>query len=227
MDKQDEEDNKPPKEATRDSSSPSSGILTSSDGDFRPPTDAAKFSKKLELDDSCPHCGSLPTEALSQSLSQTLTQSFQAISQSIAAAQSQPVEKKDSANEIGMTKWEQDTFRDVLNNVNNTLRFQIQLGVPLLAGCITALNVVPPQEHQELLNEIDKFVFLPVLLSMGVSYYGLEWHWGFTKDGSSPTSNPADLAKLVKRKYMMVHLAILLQAMGLVLLMVFVLLEFK
>lgn len=176
------------------------------------------------LKDSCPHCGSGP-DALSETLSQSITQSFQAISQTLAAQAAPPKEEK--ANEIGMSKWEQDTFRDVINNVNNTLRFQIQLGVPLLAGCITALNVVPPQEHQALLNEIDRFVFLPVLASMGVSYIGLEWHWGFTKDGSQPTSNASDLARLVKRKYMMVHLAILLQAAGLVLLMVFVLLEFK
>lgn len=171
----------------------------------------------------CPHCGSDP-ESLSQTLSQSLTQSFQAITQTIAA-QNAPKEEKSSTNEIGMSKWEQDTFRDVINNVNNTLRFQIQLGVPLLAGCITALNVVPPQLHQQLLNEIDRFVFVPVLLSMGVSYIGLEWHWGFTKDRLN--DKVEDLAKLVKRKYMMVHLAILLQAMGLVLLMVFVLLEFK
>ncbi|MBX9569792.1 MAG: hypothetical protein K2X77_12920 [Candidatus Obscuribacterales bacterium] len=174
--------------------------------------------------DSCPHCGSNP-DAFSETLSQSITQSFQAISQSLAAQANPPKEEK--PNEIGMSKWEQDTFRDVINNVNNTLRFQIQLGVPLLAGCITALNVVPPQEHQALLNEIDRFVFLPVLASMGVSYIGLEWHWGFTKDGSQPTSKASDLALLVKRKYMMVHLAILLQAAGLVLLMVFVLLEFK
>lgn len=176
------------------------------------------------LKDSCPHCGSRP-DTLSETLSQSITQSFQAISQTLAAQSASP--KEDKANEIGMSKWEQDTFRDVINNVNNTLRFQIQLGVPLLAGCITALNVVPPQEHQALLNEIDRFVFLPVLASMGVSYLGLEWHWGFTKDGSQPTSKASDLALLVKRKYMMVHLAILLQAAGLVLLMVFVLLEFK
>ena len=131
-----------------------------------------------------------------------------------------------------MSKWEQDTFRDVLSNVNNTLRFQIQLGVPLLAGCITALNIVPPQQHHELMNEIDRFVFIPVLLSMGVSYAGLEWHWGFNKDKTIPgqaqlTDKAEDLALLVKRKYLMVHIAILLQAFGLVLLMLFVLLEFK
>lgn len=125
----------------------------------------------------------------------------------------------------GLTKWEQDTFRDIINNVNNTLRFQIQLGVPLLAGCVTALNIVPPQEHQELLNLFDKWVFIPVLLSMGVGYYGLELHWGMTK--GKPTDETDSLYRLVKKKYLMVHLAILLQLAGLILLITFVVVEYK
>ncbi len=40
-------------------------------------------------------------------------------------------------------KREFDVFRDVLGNVNNTLRFQIQLSVTLLAACVTVLNLVP------------------------------------------------------------------------------------
>ena len=46
----------------------------------------------------------------------------------------------------GMTdnelKWERDVFRDVLNNVNQTLRFQIQMAIPLLAACVTVLNII-------------------------------------------------------------------------------------
>jgi len=49
-------------------------------------------------------------------------------------------------------KREFDIFRDVLGNVNNTLRFQIQLSVTLLAACVTVLNIVPPQEHAALLK---------------------------------------------------------------------------
>lgn len=125
----------------------------------------------------------------------------------------------------GLTKWEQDTFRDILGNVNNTLRFQIQLAVPLLAGCVTALNIIPPQAHQELLNLLDRWVFIPVLFSMAVSYYGLELHW-VVQDGK-PSDSAAMLSRLLKKKYQMMHLAVLLQGLGLVLLMVFVLLEYK
>ncbi len=126
----------------------------------------------------------------------------------------------------GLTKWEQDTFRDIINNVNNTLRFQIQLAVPILAGCVTALNIVPPQEHQEFLNNFDRFVFIPVLLSMGAAYHGLEIHWAIDSK-NKPSDSVESLSKLVKRKYLMVHTAITLQAIGLILLISFVLLEFK
>lgn len=125
----------------------------------------------------------------------------------------------------GLSKWEQDTFRDILNNANNTLRFQVQLAVPLLAGCVTALNIIPPQAHQELLNLLDRWVFIPVLLSMGAAYYGLEMHW--TVKPGKILDNVESLTKLIRRKYDLVHLAIVLQATGLILLMVFVLLEYK
>ncbi len=124
-----------------------------------------------------------------------------------------------------LTKWEQDTFRDMLNNANNTLRFQIQLAVPLLAGCVTVLNILPPQAHQEFLNKCDRWVFIPVLSSMAAAYYGLELHWGVIK--GRPTDNIELLSNLVRKKYQMVHLAITLQALGLILLIVFVLLEYK
>src|SRR5271155_4154028 len=51
------------------------------------------------------------------------------------------VSDKDKEKEP-FTKYEFDMFRDVLSNVNNTLRFQLSLNVPLLAACITVLNIV-------------------------------------------------------------------------------------
>jgi hypothetical protein len=143
---------------------------------------------------------------------------------SIFLSSSQQALSMASAGE-GLTKWEQDVFRDILNNANTTLRFQVQLAVPLLAGCVTALNIIPPQAHQELLNLLDRWVFIPVLLSMGVAYYGLELHW-VAKPGDEP-DNIKELTQLIRKKYDIVHTAIVLQAVGLVLLMIFVLLEYK
>jgi len=178
--------------------------------------------------------GSAQSSSNNQSTSgaQTFTASQAAINaktksssyKSIFLSSSQQALSMASAGE-GLTKWEQDVFRDILNNANNTLRFQVQLAVPLLAGCVTALNIIPPQAHQELLNLLDRWVFIPVLLSMGVAYYGLELHW-VAKPGDEP-DNVNELTRLIRKKYDVVHTAIVLQAVGLVLLMVFVLLEYK
>lgn len=78
-------------------------------------------------------------------------------------------------------KLEYDLFRDVLSNVNQTLRFQISLAVPLMAACVTILNIVPPQQHQELLNNFDRWVFIPALISIGLGYHGLQRHWHVDK----------------------------------------------
>lgn len=127
----------------------------------------------------------------------------------------------------GISKWERDLFRDALSNVNQTLRYQISLGVPLLAACVTVLNLVPPQEHQELLNYLDKWVFIPVLVGMGVAYAGLEQWWYLDKQRSKPDDNLDSLYGIVRYKYRMVHISVFLQGLGLVLLMIFVLIEFK
>jgi hypothetical protein len=124
-------------------------------------------------------------------------------------------------------KWERDVFRDVLSNVNQTLRFQIQMAVPLLAACVTVLNIVPPQAHQALLNDLDRWVFIPVIVSVMIAYRGLEFHWYSNTQRTKLSQDIQELYKLVKYKHRMVKIAILLQALGLVLLMVFVLLEYK
>jgi len=142
--------------------------------------------------------------------------------------QSRDLAKGEEVGDVsGISKWEWDLFRDALSNVNQTLRYQISLGVPLLAACVTVLNIVPPQEHQELLNFIDKWVFIPVLAGMGVSYAGLEQWWYTDKLKGKPDESLKDLYKLVDYKYHMVHISIFLQGFGLVLLMLFVLFEFK
>jgi hypothetical protein len=137
----------------------------------------------------------------------------------------------DSSGSVSMDhdeiKWERDVFRDVLSNVNQTLRFQIQMAVPLLAACVTVLNLVPPQSHQELLNDLDRWVFIPVLISVAIAYRGLEFHWYSDSQRTKLSQDIKELYKLVKYKHRMVKMAILLQALGLVLLMVFVLLEYK
>ncbi len=122
--------------------------------------------------DPCPHCGAAPN---SSSENLDFKKSYDRMGLSPKSLPSEVVPSE------GLTKWEQDTFRDIINNVNNTLRFQIQLAVPILAGCVTSLNIVPPQEHQEFLNLYDRWVFIPVVLSMGVAYHGLEIHWGIDK----------------------------------------------
>jgi hypothetical protein len=124
-------------------------------------------------------------------------------------------------------KREFDMFRDVLNNVNSTLRFQIQLNVTLLAACVTVLNIVPPQAHQELLNDLDRWVFIPVIVSMGVGYHGLEHHWYSSKKHFKLDHDIKQLYQLVRYKHQMVRMALGLQALGLGLMMVFVLLEFQ
>ena len=124
-------------------------------------------------------------------------------------------------------KWEHDIFRDALSTVNNTLRFQIQMAVPLLAACVTVLNIVPPQAHQELLNELDRWVFIPAILSMVVSYHGMEKHWYLDKHLTKLGDDVKELYNLVRYKYRMVHASITLQGLGLFLLMLFVLLEYK
>jgi hypothetical protein len=153
-----------------------------------------------------------------------------------ASAQGQSAKDDDSPNQAndqnaedgsGISKWERDLFRDALSNVNQTLRYQISLGVPLLAACVTVLNLVPPQEHQELLNYLDKWVFIPVLVGMGVAYAGLEQWWYMDKQKSKPDDNLDSLYGIVRYKYHMVHISIFLQGLGLVLLMIFVLIEFK
>ncbi|HEY9718655.1 MAG TPA: hypothetical protein V6C69_14375 [Trichormus sp.] len=137
----------------------------------------------------------------------------------------------DSSGSVSMDhdeiKWERDVFRDVLSNVNQTLRFQIQMAVPLLAACVTVLNLVPPQSHQELLNDLDRWVFIPVLISVAIAYRGLEFHWYSDSQRTKLSQDIKELYKLVKYKHRMVKMAILLQALGLVLLMVFVLLEYR
>ncbi|HEY9776848.1 MAG TPA: hypothetical protein V6C81_24000 [Planktothrix sp.] len=124
-------------------------------------------------------------------------------------------------------KWERDVFRDVLNNANQTLRFQIQMAVPLLAGCVTVLNIVPPQAHQELLNDLDRWVFIPAILSIALAYRALEFHFYSYKNVSKLDADVHQLYKLVQYKQRMVRFSILFQALGLLLLMVFVLLEYK
>jgi hypothetical protein len=124
-------------------------------------------------------------------------------------------------------KREFDIFRDVLGNVNNTLRFQIQLGVPLLAACVTVLNIVPPQEHQELLNELDRWVFIPALASMAIGYHGLEHHWYSNPKRAKLDADINELYALVRYKHKMVRFALALQGLGLSLMMLFVLLEYK
>lgn len=192
--------------------------------------------------DSCPHCGAATgsfsvadiaaqaatvaaAAAATVALSQSGSSGKPADDTSLRLASSSGSVPTKTEPEAGLTKWEQDTYRDIISNVNNTLRFQIQMAVPILAGCVTALNMVPPQEHQEFLNNYDRWVFCPVLLSMAVSYYGLELHWGVQR--GKPTDDHEVLGKLVKKKYRMVHSAIILQALGLLLLFIFVLLEYK
>jgi len=126
-----------------------------------------------------------------------------------------------------VTKWDFDLFRDALNNANQTLRYQLSLGVPLLFACVTVLNIVPPQAHQELLNQLDRWVFIPVLLSMAVLYKGLEAHWYYDGRHTSPPEEFEHFYDLVRLKYRLAHLACFLQGLGLVLLGVFVLLEYK
>jgi hypothetical protein len=124
-------------------------------------------------------------------------------------------------------KWERDVFRDVLSNVNQTLRFQISLAVPLLAACVTMLNIVPPQAHQELLNDFDKWVFIPALLSIGIGYLGLEKHPHTYKKSTESIDNVEDLYRIIRYKNNTVRTVISLQALALVLMMSFVLLEYK
>jgi hypothetical protein len=123
-------------------------------------------------------------------------------------------------------KREFDIFRDVLGNVNQTLRFQIQLSVTLLAACVTVLNIVPPQEHQALLNDLDRWVFMPALVSMGVGYHGLEHHW-YSRKSYKLDSDINLLYQLVRYKHRMVRIALTLQGLGLMVMMAFVLLEYK
>jgi hypothetical protein len=125
------------------------------------------------------------------------------------------------------SKWERDVFLGALSNVNNTLRFQISLAIPLLAACVTMLNIVPPQAHQELLNDFDRWVFIPALLSIGVGNLGLEKHPYAEKQLSDNIDNFAGLYRLVNYKNNTVRAVIALQALALILMMTFVLLEYK
>jgi hypothetical protein len=124
-------------------------------------------------------------------------------------------------------KLEYDLFRDALSNVNQTLRFQISLAVPLMAACVTMLNIVPPQSHQELLNEFDRWVFLPALISIGMGYHGLERHWYLHRKKNQLVGDVDELYDLVQYKNRMVHIVLVLQAVALILMMTFVLLEYK
>ena len=184
--------------------------------------DATSSSLEKEELDPCPHCGASGAYPAIDLAKVTVDAVETA---GVMAALASSTGSLPAGQTESLSKWEQDTYRDIISNVNNTLRFQIQLAVPILAGCVTALNMVPPQEHMEFLNNYDRFVFIPVLLSMGVSYYALELHWGLEK--GKPTDNHEVLSKLVKRKYLMMHTGIVLQAIGLILLFVFVLMEFK
>jgi hypothetical protein len=123
-------------------------------------------------------------------------------------------------------KREFDIFRDVTNNVNNTLRFQIQLSVGLLAACVTVLNIVPPQSHQEMLNDLDRWVFIPVLISMFIGYRGLEHHW-YSNTRHQRLPDIKGLYLMVKYKHKMIRWTLALQAFSLLVMMVFVLLEYR
>lgn len=141
-------------------------------------------------------------------------------------------EVREEAFSEGMTeaqlKWEHDIFRDALSNANQNLRFQMSLGVPLLAACVTVLNLVPPQSHQELLNNLDRWVFLPVLASIVIAFKGLEKHWYIDKKlNKLDDGNIDQLYELVRFKYKMSRIALTLQGSGLILMMAFVLLEYR
>ncbi len=122
---------------------------------------------------------------------------------------------------------ELDLFRDALSNVNQTLRFQISLAVPLLAACLTVLNIIPPQAHQEFINMLDRYVFVPVIVSICFSWHGLEHHWYHDKNRTRPLNTIEGLYTLVAYKYKMARWALGFQGLGLALLGLFILLEYK
>lgn len=140
-------------------------------------------------------------------------------------------EQSETFDTSGMTaddiKREFDVFRDVLSNVNNTLRFQIQMSVPLLAACVTVLNIIPPQEHQKMLNDLDRWVFIPAIIAMALAYRGLEFHWYSDKKNVRLDRDIKELYKLVQYKHRMVRIVTAMQGLALLLLMLFVLLEYK
>jgi hypothetical protein len=124
-----------------------------------------------------------------------------------------------------LSRFEFDYCREALTNANNTLRFQISWSVPLLAACITVLNIVQPQSHQEFVHQIGRFVFILVVISVSIAYFGLQRYAPFPH-GRDFSLDMDVLGGLIRFKNNMIRLAQFFQISGVVLLCLFVLLEY-
>lgn len=99
----------------------------------------------------------------------------------------------------------------------------------LIAGCVTMLNFLNPSNTGPIVNfvdEMDRFVFIPALISMILSYIGLEHHWNYRRRKSKPPEQMEDLYSMVSYKYRMLHAATACLIVSALLLSTFILIEF-
>jgi hypothetical protein len=139
----------------------------------------------------------------------------------------QPVDHSNKQNEP--TRWELDIFLHTLYNVNDNLRLHMTISGGLMAACIGMLNVFEPGHSstvESFVNDIDRYVFIPAMLSMVISYIGLQHHWNYKKRKSHGPDQMEELYALVTFKYRMLHLASVFLLISAILLGYFLVTEF-
>ena len=125
------------------------------------------------------------------------------------------------------TEWDLGLSRDVLTNANETLRTKLGLQAGLLAGCITLLNVIPRSNGPAFLDDLDRWVFIPALISMVITYFGLQKHCKYDLVKKDRMDQLKEIYAVVQFKYKMLHWSSAFLILSAVLLGTFVLAEFK
>jgi hypothetical protein len=127
------------------------------------------------------------------------------------------------------TRWELDLFLHTLYNVNDNLRLQMTISGGLMAACIGMLNVMAPGHATKVVgfvNDVDRYVFIPALISIVISYVGLEHHWNYSRRKAKPPEQMEELYSMVAFKYKMLHMASVFLLISAALLGAFILIEF-
>lgn len=137
--------------------------------------------------------------------------------------------QRDETSSHHPTRLEFDLFLHTLYNVNDSLRLQMTLSGGMMAACVTMLNVFGPTHTGNVVgfvDALDRYVFIPAMVSIVISYFGLEHHWNYRKRKAKPPEQMDELYSMVAFKYKMLHTASVFLVISAVLLGLFILVDF-